>query len=167
MSGAAVQLHLIPYLQDLGFSTAVAVSVQSVLSLIGAPGGVLGGFIQRLVGARTTYVLVLLGHAAGMYMLLFTGGLVLAFAFAIGYGIVHGMQLTMEALIFATYFGRRSLGTIRGLASPAQFGMNALGPVVGGLAYDVSGSYALAFAGFGILYVVAATLMCFVKRPAR
>jgi MFS family permease len=166
MAGAAVQLHLIPYIQDLGFSIALAVSVQSLLSVIGAPGGVLGGFVQQRLGTRNTFVLALAGHAVGMVMLLFVHNLAIAFAFAAVYGIFHGMSLTMHSMIFATYFGRQSLGTIRGIASPIQMGLNALGPVLGGLAYDITGSYFLAFAGFAMLYVVSATLMVFVTRPA-
>jgi MFS transporter, OFA family, oxalate/formate antiporter len=165
MAGAAVQLHLIPYMQDLGFSVAIAISVQSLLSIIGAPGGVLGGFIQRRLGTRYTFVLALLGHAAGMYILVIADTLLVAYIFATVYGIFHGMSLIMHSMIFATYFGRQSLGTIRGLASPIQLGMNALGPVLGGLAFDITGSYFIAFAGFGILYLVSAALMFFVRRP--
>jgi MFS family permease len=165
MAGAAVQLHLIPYMQDLGFSIAIAVSVQAILSIIGAPGGVIGGYVQRILGTRRTFVIALLGHAAAMYLLVVSQNLVIAYLFAITYGLFHGMSLIMHSTIFADFFGRRSLGTIRGLASPIQMAMNAVGPVLGGLAYDVTGSYFVAFAGFGMLYVVSATLMFFVTQP--
>jgi MFS family permease len=162
---AALFLHVIAYLQDRGLSAAVAVSVLSLLSVTGGLGGIVGGFIERHLGARWTLTLSLTGQATSMILLLNIHTLPLAYLFALYYGLVNGTTLTLNSLIFATYFGRRSLGTIRGIASPIQLVTNALGPFLGGLTYDLTGSYALAFSAFGALYLVGAGCMVLASQP--
>lgn len=166
MAHSALHLHLVPYMQDKGLPTTVAVSVLSLLSITGGIGGLVGGFVQRRMGARRTLVLSLAGHAAGMIVLANSNSLPLAYGFSIYYGLVNGTTLTLNSMIFATYFGRQSLGSIRGFASPIQLIFNAIGPFLGGLTSDVTGSYFLAFTGFAALYLVAASCMALAAQPS-
>jgi hypothetical protein len=76
-------------------------------------------------------------------------------------------MVTSAQIIFADYFGRHSLGGIRGAAAPFQMGLNAIGPIVAGLAYDITGSYLAAFIPFTIAYVVAAGALAMAKQPTR
>jgi MFS family permease len=162
---SAIHLHLVPYLQDSGLSATSAVTALSVLSIAGGVGGLLGGYVERRYGSRRTLIFSLTGHAIAMLLLLNVHSLIHAYGFALYYGIVNGTTLTLNSMIFATYFGRRSLGTIRGIASPIQLIFNATGPFLGGLTYDVTGSYSIAFIAFALLYVLGAICMFFVNRP--
>jgi predicted MFS family arabinose efflux permease len=162
---SALHLHLVPYMQDIGLSVTSAVTVLSLLSITGGIGGLLGGYVERRYGARRTLIFSLTGHAIAMLALMGIQGLVSAYAFAAYYGIVNGTTLTLNSMIFATYFGRRSLGKIRGVASPIQLVFNATGPFLGGLTYDLTGSYSIAFLGFAALYVLGALSMLLVTRP--
>jgi MFS family permease len=165
MAHSALFLHLISYLQDQGMGTGVAVSVISLTSLVGGLGGLLGGIVQRRIGARRTLSFSLAGQATSLLYLLNVSTLPEAYVFAVYYGLVGGTTIILNSMIFAVYFGRRSLGTIRGIASPFQLFFNAAGPFLGGLSYDLTGSYVTAFAGYAAFYVVAALCMVAANRP--
>lgn len=166
MAGGALNLHMIPYVQDKGLPTAVAVSVLSLLAIVSGAGSFLGGFVERRLGGRWTFALSLSGQALAMVILLNVRDLWTAYGFAVYYGLVFGTTVTMHSMIFATYFGRLALGSIRGIASPIQLAANALGPFAGGLIHDVTGSYVLAFGGFGVLYTVAALCVLLAAQPS-
>jgi cyanate permease len=102
-----------------------------------------------------------------MVLLLNVHSLVTGYAFAFYFGIVFGTTFTMNDMIYASYFGRFSLGAIRGLASPIQLVFNATGPFLAGLVSDVSGSYRAAFLGFIVLYGIAVTCALAAPQPAR
>ena len=51
----------------------------------------------------------------------------------------------MLPVIWAEFFGRRSLGSIYGLANPFYFVANAIGPIFAGFCFDLLGSYAFPF----------------------
>lgn len=165
MASASVHLHTIPYLQDRGLPTAVAVTVLSLFATIGGIGGLFGGLAERLVGARRTFALSLAGQALSMVILINVHSIPMAYLFALCFGVAFGMTFTMNNMIFATYFGRRSLGAIRGLASPIQLVFNAAGPFLSGLVYDLTGSYLLAFSGFAVSYMVGVCCVLLAAQP--
>jgi cyanate permease len=100
-----------------------------------------------------------------MVVLVLVDSVALAYLFGILFGVAFGMTFTMNNMVFATYFGRRSLGSIRGFASPIQLVFNAAGPFVAGLVYDITGSYVLAFLGFAVLYMVGVGCVILAARP--
>ena len=69
-----------------------------------------------------------------------------------------------QQVVFADYYGRESLGSIRGVVWPIQMITNALGPLVAAVAYDITGNYVAVFASFGIL-IIFASLAVFGAKP--
>jgi MFS family permease len=110
-------------------------------------------------------VIGLLGSAFGMVFLMAVNGVPMAFAFSVVYGLAFGLMVASNQIVYVEYFGRESAGAIRGAALPAQLGMNALGPVIAGGAYDLTGSYMAAFVPFTLFYVLAAAGLVLAKRP--
>src|SRR3990172_8759894 len=53
----------------------------------------------------------------------------MAYVFALWHGLSFGAQLPLQEIAFADYFGRWSIGAIRGITAPMQFGLNAVGPL--------------------------------------
>jgi MFS family permease len=119
------------------------------------------------IGARWTMCIGLLGSAAGMVLLMSVHSVPMAIVFAGVYGVAFGLMITSGQIVFADYFGREALGAIRGSAAPLQMGLNAIGPLVGGAAYDLTGSYLAAFIPFTCAYLLAATALALARRPAR
>jgi MFS family permease len=116
-------------------------------------------------GARWTLIAGLIGSAFGMVFLITVNSLAMAIAFAVIYGLAFGLLVASNQVVFADYFGRGSLGAIRGAATPAQLGTNAFGPILAGGAYDLTGSYMAAFVPLTIAYLVAAGALMIARKP--
>jgi MFS family permease len=160
-------LHIVPYMQELGYPlilAAAALSLRAGSALVGAP-------IWGVVAERYRVNLV------ASVQFVFKGAAMLVFLFwptpiglglgLIVYGIgVAGSQVVLEVLL-ANYFGRTSLGRVRSVATPVQLGLAASGPLVMGLLYDLTGSYNGAWSFLFTGFVVSAALILFSRPPRR
>ena len=75
-------------------------------------------------------------------------------------------MLSVPPVAYADYYGRRSLGTIRGVAEPLTSGGQAVGAVAAGAVFDLTGSYQIAFVAFAVLGALT-MLMVQLARPPR
>jgi MFS family permease len=165
LSGGAVNLHQIPQLEDKGLSAETAALVITIVAIFGGIGVLIEGWLDSRVGARWTMVAGLFGCAFGMLFLMAVNGIVIAIGFAVVYGTMFGLLVASNQVVFADYFGREALGAIRGQSMPAQLVMNAIGPLLAGGAYDLTGSYLAAFIPFTVGYVIAAFALIIAKKP--
>ena len=67
----------------------------------------------------------------------------------------------------ANFFGRRSLGAIRGVTEPFATLGQAIGALASGAAYDLTDSYGAAFIAFALLGAFTVVLVLFAKPPRR
>ena len=74
-----------------------------------------------------------------------------ALAYASLFGFSLGGLLTVPPVAFANYFGRGSLGAIRGLTEPFNSLGQAIGALLSGAIFDLTGSYGIAFTSYAIL----------------
>jgi MFS family permease len=82
-------------------------------------------------------------------------------------GLLTGGMRVMDATVWAKYFGRRYLGSIRGATMLGTVGGTALGAYPLGLSYDLLGSYNPALSALLPLPAAIALLALLIKRPAR
>ena len=164
-AGGAINLHQIAHMVDRGLTPASAAAILSLVAAFAAAGALLEGFLDERIGPRRTMTVGLCGSALGMGVLLSVNGIAIAIVYAAVYGIASGLMITSSQLVFANYFGRESLGAIRGAVAPIQMGLNALGPIIAGLAHDQTGSYLAAFVPFACAYLVAAGALTIARRP--
>jgi len=73
--------------------------------------------------------------------------------------------LVVPPVAYADYFGRLSLGTIRGVTEPFMSLGQAIGAVVSGAIFDITDSYTSAFMTFAVLGVVTMAGIAFASRP--
>ncbi|MGE0059991.1 MAG: MFS transporter [Dehalococcoidia bacterium] len=164
-AGGAVNLHQIPYMVDRGISQGDAALVLSLFAVFSGIGGLVESFFDHTIGARVTFMIGLAGSAGGMVILMFTSTFEMGVVFAAFYGLSFGLMITSQQVVFADYYGRASLGAIRGASLPLFMVLQAFGPIVGGAFYDTTGSYEGAFILFACGYLVAAFLLSLAKRP--
>ncbi|MFI5398827.1 MAG: MFS transporter [Candidatus Binatia bacterium] len=165
---AAEGLHQVPYLTDLGFSTA------SAALLAGAVGGmsILGrlgfGLLAERYPVRPIYVwcYVLAGIGAAALWAAARVGSVSLVVYVVFAGIANGGALALSALLVAECFGVRALGEIFGLLALAATIGGAVGGTAAGVLFDMTGSYDIAF-GLGVVLCGAGcVLMALAKPPA-
>lgn len=160
-------LHTIPFLTDIGFSpemAALALSTLSVFQLIGNLGW---GFIIERLQIRYCAMVMFLIEAAGLALLLWLREPAAIVLGLICYGLSLSGTAVMQDVIWANYFGRLSLGTVRGIGMPILVLFSASGPIYFGYLYDVTGGYDVALMGFLAMVVISAGLVLACRPPQR
>ena len=167
LTSGSINFHQIPYLVDQGFQSTDAALVVTIFAAVGALGGLLGGFVATRFTARTTTIVSVGGMAIGPLLLLQTDAFPMAVIYAVVSGTFFGSTVAMNQSLYADYFGRTSLGVIRGSFQPVQLVLNAAGPFLTGLWVDQADSYRLPFLVFSGLLLGAAVLLLLAPHPRR
>lgn len=83
------------------------------------------------------------------------------------FGVVSAGSNVVPAVIYANYFGRLSLGKIRGLGEVGVLLGQATGPVIAGILFSLQGGYGTIFFVFVVLALACSLLVLKAKPPAR
>jgi len=164
VGAAGLNLHLFAYVSDTSGSQMVAASVLSTLAFTQLAFPLIWGFIAERVEIRLALMMKFLIQGAGLLLAITTGSLVpLYFGFFLyGIGISGGMVL--PDLLWAHYFGRLSLGSIRGLGLLMVQSISAVGPPFFGFLFDITGSYFLPFTLL-IAALTISAILCLIMSP--
>ena len=154
MVQAGVSLHQVPHYIEQGILPYYAALTASGFALAQIVAGIFWSTLSRRIPLRfllaaAAFVLALASQATSYSD---TPAAALGSAAAVGLG-VGGLHLLVR-LAWADYYGRRHLGSIRGITMSAQIGGQALGPVTSGFLFDHTGNYHLALQ----IFTAAATL---------
>jgi OFA family oxalate/formate antiporter-like MFS transporter len=97
----------------------------------------------------------------------FSGTLVwgLCSAVTLGGGI-GGIHLLLR-LVWADFYGRGSLGSIRGVTLPVQIGGQLTGPLVAGFMFDATGTYRTAFLLVAAMATLASVMVLAATPPKK
>ena len=165
MGLSALFLHLVPYLSDGGLSAGQAASIFGMVGLAGLISKPLWGLALDRFNTSYCAACEFLLMGFGLFAITIVEHvLVLHVAvFVLGLGI--GGVSTVQEVIWADYFGRATIGMIRGLTRPFTVLASAGGPVFAALAYDTRGSYEPAFYVFIATYVAAAAVILVTPYP--
>jgi MFS family permease len=85
--------------------------------------------------------------------------------FVIGQGIGQGMGL-LGPKLWADYYGRTFLGTIRGVLQPFSVVASLVGPLFAAYVYDTVGSYNLAFSVIIVCLLLSVVLLWIARPPS-
>ena len=162
---SGIGLHLVPHLTQQGLSPGEAVSAVSVMSISGALSAVTCGLLAERAPPKLLLVLAYLIGAASMWVLMGADNLPETYLFAVLQGIVGTGINTLAPILWASYYGRGSLGSIFGVSRAAQVVGFAVGPLASAVVYDRTESYQGAFRALAALAVVAAILLATARRP--
>ena len=137
--------HLVPHILDRGFSSGEAASVVSTMGAAAIAGRILMGVASDRLGRKKVAASAAFLQFAAMLWMIWSQELWMFYAFAIVYGFAYsGFASSMAALI-SDVFGLSRIGTVFG-ALEVSFGIgSAFGPIIGGLVFDITGSYYMAF----------------------
>ena len=164
---AGFNLHLVPYISDMGHSLPWAASVATVTAGTQLGSGLLWGFISERVSVRKATALMFVIQAAGLVIAMQTVELPWLYAAFFLYGSGLGGAQVLQEVIWANYFGRISLGTVRGLSLPILLLCAAVGAPFFGYMYDYTGSYDLSLTLFIAVQLLCAGLTLLVRRPVK
>ncbi len=159
-----VLTHLVPHTTDIGYSAAEAATILSLSGGATIVGRVLFGIASDKLGRKLALVICTLLQFGAMVWLLWAQDLWMLYLFAIFFGLAWGgMGPAMVALI-GDAFGLGKLGVILGVLDVGFNTGAAIGPVIGGLIFDVSHSYFLAFSLGAATMLLADLLITLIRQ---
>jgi MFS family permease len=164
---AGLNLHVFAYVTDIGFSPLVAATVLSIIASTQLGSTMVWGVIGERMDIRHSSSIMFLVQSAGLALVLATGQVVPLYIGFFLYGIGLGGGWVLQELIWATNFGRVSLGTVRGLGILVTHAFGAAGAPFFGFVHDVTGSYRSSFLAFVVALIMSALLSLAVRAPRK
>ncbi len=161
----ALVVHLIPLLVAGGLkqSTAALVASSFGLSLIGAK--IVAGFaLDRFPGWLVTAIGTLILLIAAAMLALPARGVGWALAAVLVFGAADGALAPTYAYLASRYLGLRSFGRLFGMMSSLYALALAFGPVLAGMAFDLTSSYRPFLIGAILALLVAIALLATLGR---
>jgi len=160
--------HTVSYAIACGLAPLAAVTIYSVEGLAGLGGRVLFGLAGDRFGAKRVLVIGLFAQALGAGAYFFVRQLGEFYAVAAFFGLIYGGVMPLYAVIAREYFPMRIMGTVFGAAAMVSSLGMALGPALGGLIYDTTGSYGWLYIGsFAVGLGAVAIALTFPPFPSR
>ena len=140
-----IRVHIAPYAVDIGFSAMTAAGILSIIYGGSVIGRLTMGFTADRIGARPALTACLFTLTLALTWLLFAQDIWMFYAFAVIFGVAYGGMISLQWLAPAELFGLSSLGMIAGSLNFFSNIGGAVGPLLAGSIFDVTGSYRLAF----------------------
>ena len=85
--------------------------------------------------------------------------------YALLLGSAAGTSFASEGVLYARYFGVKSIASIRGLAFTVSVAAAAVGPILVGVSYQATGGYAIAAAILMMIPIAVGILILVVRMP--
>jgi len=164
---AGLNLHVFAYVTDIGFSAIVAATVLSIIASTQLGSTLVWGVVSERMEIRRSSMLMFLTQALGLGLVLAIDQIVALYAGFLLYGIGLGGGWVLQELIWANYFGRVSLGMVRGLGILVTHAFGAAGAPFFGFVHDLTGSYRSSFLTFVIALLLSALLSLMVRTPRK
>ncbi len=165
-SSGGIIANIIPMLTDNGLSSSQAALIVTMWSTIGLIGTLGGGFIAERVPIKYMAAFVYAVLAIGMFVLGNVHSMQMGLVFVVVHGIVWGAWNNLQIQLFADYYGRKHIGSIRGFVAPISTVVGAMAPITLASMYDWKHSYTLILTIFMCTMLLAAVMMTMTKPPA-
>ncbi len=168
MAHSTVIVHSVPHLTDLGMPLTRAAYIIGLLTLVSIIGRVSFGYLGDRLDKRYLFATLYVFQGSGIWVLMNADTMSMAYLFIFLFGIGFGGTIPLGAAIRAEYFGRAAYGKIMGFGAPVGMISSAIGPIMAGHVFDVSGSYRYAFMTIAILVLCAIPVMLSLrKKPVK
>ena len=165
---ACVLIHAIPFSQESGFARtvgAIGISVNGLANLSSKP---VWGFAMQRFHPRLLVMAAYTISSIGVSLMLVSGPISLIPMLLAGfflYGFGFGGTIPLSESLWARYFGRAHIGSIRGITQPLRILGTAVAPVLVGLLFDISDTYRLGFVLVIGALLLGAILVFFSREP--
>lgn len=160
---AMPQVHIVPYVLDLGFPAARGAEMLALMLGFGIFSRVLSGWLSDRIGGLSTLLVGSLLQALVLVAFLGADSLTTLYAASIAFGLVQGGIVPSYAMIVRTFFPASQAGWRIGAAFLFTITGMALGGWMAGAIYDATGSYTWSYLNaiaFNVMnLVVAASLL--------
>jgi MFS family permease len=155
LAHSVVIVHAVPALTDAGIPPAQAAFSLGLLTAVSIIGRLLFGYLGDRMEKRYLFVICYAMVSLGTLVLMIARTMPMTYLFIALFGIGFGGTIPLDPAIRAEYFGRAAFAKIQGIMSPLIMLSSAVGPVLAGYLFDVSGSYHSSFLITALIAFVA------------
>ena len=160
-----INISLAPYMQDLNYGDALIAAIVTFRAVIMAAALPVWGFVGERAHLTWVRVAPFIFQGVGSFLFLLADNQLFLWLAVVTYGGGFGGVMVVQEVLWANYYGRFSLGLVRGTGFPIVFAFSAAGPIFMNGIFDILGSYRPAYMTFIGFYVVAALLLWLVRPP--
>ena len=167
ISVSAVNLHIVPYLENVKIPITIAAASVTGLTLCSIIGRVGFGFMGDFMDKRYLVAIAVTFQTVGLFIfsLISLERAWLIIPFLLIYGPGYGGPIPLRMVMLADYFGRKSYGSVLGwLALITALG-GVASPVITGWVFDVMGNYRVAWQAITLITIPAIPLILLAKPP--
>ncbi|HEX9445191.1 MAG TPA: MFS transporter [Candidatus Binatia bacterium] len=162
-----LNLHVFSYVTDQGHPVLVAATVMSVIAFMQFATPIVWGMLADRMDNGVLNMAKCALQGAGLLLALSLDGLAALYAGFFIYGIGMGGTAVLAETIWADFFGRTSLGKIRGMGSLVTSAFSAAGPPFFGLLFDYTQTYDVSFNIFIAMLFISAVLSLCLRPPTK
>ena len=164
---AGLNLHIFSYVTDIGYSPLVAASFMSTIAFTQLGSTLIWGMLADKFDVRKVSCVQFLIQGVGLITAITSQQIQQTYVGFFLYGTGLAGSFVLREVIWANFFGRNSLGTVRGLSLFFSNLFAASGAPFFGFLHDHTGSYDLSFTIFACALFTSAFLVLLAKQPRR
>jgi MFS family permease len=147
--------HLIPFATDNGISSGTAGSMLAWSGLISLAGILIAGPLSDIIGNKIPIALTFLLRILSFALILYDQSLMSSYIFALVFGFTFLVTAPLSTTLAGRIYGFAHIGIITGFINTVHFLGGGLWTYIGGLIYDRTGNYNMAFLLSGVLAFIA------------
>jgi len=159
-----VMVHLVPHAIDLGIPEVTAANLLATIGALSIVGKLTMGYIIDRFGNKSALITGFVITSIAFVWLLGAKDMWSLYIFAAIFGFSYGGCLVPQPTLVAELFGLGSHGLILGITDFFVTLGAAIGPLMAGRIYDVTGSYDIAFV-ICVVFAVIGLLLTLLLRP--
>jgi MFS transporter, OFA family, oxalate/formate antiporter len=164
---AGLNLHIFSYVTDIGYSPLIAASFMSTIALTQLGSTLVWGVLADRFDIRKVSCVQFMIQGVGLVVAISSADILLVYAGFFLYGTGLAGSFVLREVIWANFFGRVSLGTVRGLSLFFSHLFAASGAPFFGFLHDRTGSYNLSFIIFSCALFTSSLLILLAKPPRK
>jgi MFS family permease len=164
---AGLNLHIFSFISDSGHPPLVGATVMSTIALTQLGTTLIWGMLADRFDIRKVSCVQFLVQGAGLVIAVASAQLPHVYLGFFLYGIGLAGSFILREVIWANFFGRASLGTVRGISLFFSHLFAASGAPFFGFLFDATGSYNVSFTLFAIALFTSAILILLARPPMK
>jgi MFS family permease len=164
---AGLNLHIFSYVTDIGYSPLIAASFMSTIAVTQLGSTLVWGVLADRFDLRKVSCIQFLIQGLGLVIAIASVDIRLVYLGFFLYGTGLAGSFVLREVIWANFFGRASLGKVRGLSLFFSHLFAASGAPFFGFLHDRMGSYIISFTIFSCALFTSAFLILFAKPPMK
>ena len=161
-----IPIHIVPHAIDLNISATSSANILATIGVVSIVSNLVMGSASDRIGGQRAYMIHFILTSVALFGLMPLTELWQLYLFAIVFGFGSGSATPLQSPLIAKLFGLKSHGMIFG---STNFGFTlggAIGPVLIGYIFDITGSYKAAFLLCAIIGAVG-LIVSAILRPTK